>query len=68
MVTIRSDAAYHFNPGVDRDGWCDALHIMPPLRRDEQHLTRLKDYLRERTRILIIQRIQHGLVTSNFLD
>ena len=46
MVTLNTDVTHHFNPGVDRDGRCDTLHVMPPLRRDIQHLARLKDYLK----------------------
>ena len=48
VLTEYSESVYHFNPGVDRDGRCHTLDIMPPLGRHVQDLTRLKGYLRTR--------------------
>lgn len=39
-----SDAAYHFNPGVDADGILQALHLVPPVPRHKQNITRFQGH------------------------
>ena len=37
--------SHQVNPGVDTDSWLRALHVMPPVLRDKEHISRTQGYL-----------------------